>query len=222
MSIAVHLLDSDAYQFTPDDEEAILGVACDAESAVRALLPVLRQRLNLVVATGDWVIPETGEVGFTTSPDVVNWTVDPTRGVVEVVRQHLRHALFHELHHCARLIRIPSYHTADWYDGSVFEGLATVFEREAGWSPPYGEYPAGEIEAWAQELFAQPVDHTFQHWKFQHPDGRRWISYRVGAWVVERAVERSGRSPAELVWEPTPTIVELAGLDYDPVFGPSA
>ena len=96
----------------------------------------------------------------------------------------------------------------------MFEGLATVFERGAGWSPPYGQYPEDEIEAWADELFAQPVDHTFNQWKFQHPDGRRWISYRVGTWVVDQAVTRSGRSAADLVWEPTRAIVELAGLDY--------
>ena len=125
--------------------------------------------------------------------------------------------LFHELHHCVRLIQIPSYYTEDWYDGSVFEGLATVFERQAGWSPPFGEYPEDEIEAWAEELFVQPVDHRFQEWKFEHSDGRRWISYRVGTWVVERAVERSGRSAADLVWESTQKIVELAGLTYSPV-----
>ena len=220
MTIAVHLLNSDDYEFTAEDGAAIVEGARRTEPEVRALLPGLRNRLNLVVTTGDGVIPETGEVGFAASPDVVNWRVDASRGVQDVAHEHLRHMLFHELHHCARLIRIPSYYTEDWYDGSVFEGLATVFEREAGWAPPFGEYPEDEIEAWAEELFAQPVDHTFNQWKFQHPDGRRWISYRVGTWVVDRAVERSGRSAADLVWETTPTIVELAGLAYDPVTTP--
>lgn len=221
MPIAVHLLSSDDYQFTDGDAEAITTEADRTEPEVRALLPGLRSRLNLVVTTGDGVIPETGEVGFAASPDVVNWKVDASYGVAEVARAHLRHMLFHELHHCTRLVKHPSYYTVDWYDGSVFEGLATVFEREAGWFPPFGEYPPDEIEAWATELFAQPVDHTFQHWKFQHPDGRRWISYRVGTWVVDRAVERSGRSAADLVWESTPAIVELAGLPYEPVTSPA-
>lgn len=220
MPIDVHLLSSDDYSFSVTDKDAIVAEATRAEPEVRALLPGLRRRLNLVVTSGDGVIPETGEVGFAASPEVVNWKVDACRGVADVARQHLRHTLFHELHHCVRLIRIPSYYTEDWYDGSVFEGLATVFEREAGWSPPFGAYPEDEIEDWAEELFAQPVDHTFQHWKFQHPDGRRWISYRVGTWVVDRAVEHSGRSAADLVWEPTPKIVELAGVNYDPVVAP--
>jgi len=214
-------LSNDDYEFTTMDEQAILAEVEPTEPEVRALLPGLRGRLNLVVTTGDGVIPETGEVGFAASPDVVNWKVDPTRGVADVARQHLRHMLFHEFHHCVRLIRIPSYYTQDWYGGSVFEGLATVFEREAGRTPPYGDYPEDEIESWAEELFAQPVDHTFNHWKFQHPDGRRWISYRVGTWLVDRAVERSRRSAADLVWETTPVIVKLAGLDYHPVTTPA-
>lgn len=221
MPIDVHLLSSDDYEFTADDAETIRHEASRAEPEVRDLLPGLRNRLNLVVTTGGGVIPETGEVGFAASPDVVNWKVDVDYGVVDVASAHLRHVLFHELHHCVRMVRHPSYYTVDWYDGAVFEGLATVFEREAGWSPPFGEYPVDEVEAWADQLFAQPVDHTFQHWKFEHPDGRRWISYRVGAWVVDRAIERSGRSAAELVWEPTEAIVGLAGLRYDPVVAPA-
>jgi hypothetical protein len=211
------LLSTDDYVFTDEDAAAIADEVDRTEPEVRALLPALRRRVNLVVSTGSNVIPETGEVGFAVSPDTVNWTVDPARGVANVARRHLRHALFHELHHCVRLIRVPSYYTTDWYDGSVFEGLATVFEREAGWSPPYGEYAVDEIVQWADELFEQPVDDTFNHWKFQHPDGRRWISYRVGAWVVDEAIKRSGRTAADLVWESTQTIVELAGMDYSPL-----
>lgn len=214
MTIAIHLLSNDDHEFTAEEAAAIADVAEAAEPEIRALLPDMRRRLNLVVSAGEGVIPETGEVGFAASPDIVNWKVDPSRGVAAVAREHLRPTLFHELHHCVRLIRIPSYYTQDWYDGSVFEGLATVFERESGYSPPFGEYPEDEIESWARELFAQPVDDTFDHWKFQHPDGRRWISYRVGAWVVDRAVARSGRSAADLVWEPTRSIVELAGLEW--------
>lgn len=218
--IRAHFLDTDDYVFGQEERAKIASVADAAEQEVRRLLPGLRGRLNLVVTTGTGVIPETGEVGFAASPDVVNWKVDASYGVADVAEKHLRHMLFHELHHCVRLIKIPSYYTEDWYDGSVFEGLATVFEREAGWSPPFGEYPETEIEAWAEELFAQPVDHRFREWKFEHSDGRRWISYRVGTWVVDRAVERSGRSAADLVWETTQNIVELAGLTYSPV--PSA
>ena len=218
--ITLHFLDTDAHQFSTAERAEVTTLAVTAEPEVRALLPALRTRLNLVVSTGTSVIPETGEVGSTTSPDTVHWTVDPGRDVCVVAAEHLRHMLFHELHHCARLLAVPSYLTEDWYDGAVFEGLATVFEREAGWSPPWGDYPTDEIAAWAAELFAQPVDHTFNHWKFQHPDGRRWISYRVGTWVVDEAVQRSGRSAAELVGEPTEAIVRQAGLGYAPVLGP--
>ena len=100
MAIRVHLLSSDDYAFSTDEEEMIVAETEQAEPAIRSLLPGLRNRLNLVVTTGTDVIPETGEVGFAASPDVVNWTVDPARGVADVAHQHVRHMLFHELHHC--------------------------------------------------------------------------------------------------------------------------
>lgn len=215
--IRAHFLDTDDYVFGEAERSQITSLATETEREVRRHLPRLRGHLNLVVTTGVGVIPETGEVGFAASPDVVNWKIDASYSVADVAANHLRHMLFHELHHCVRLLKFPTYVTEDWYDGSVFEGLATVFEREAGWSPPYGEYPRAEIEAWVEELFAQPVDHRFQEWKFEHADGRRWISYRVGTWVVERAIERSGRSAADLVWESTQGIIECAGLPYSPI-----
>lgn len=215
--IAVHFLDTDDHEFSAAERSLLEQLALSSEPEVRDLLPMLRSRLNLVVTTGTGVIPETGEVGYAASPDVVHWKVDASRGVAAVAAEHLRHMLFHELYHCARLIHLPGYRTEDWYDGSVVEGLATVFEREAGWRPPYGEYPPDEVANWAAELFRQPVDHTFNDWKFAHPDGRRWISYRVGAWLVEQAVARSGRGVADLVWEPTASIVRMAGVEYHPV-----
>ena len=68
------------------------------------------------------------------------------------------------------------------------------------------------IAGWAGELFAQPVDKTWQHWKFEHPDGRRNIAYRVGTWIADRAVRATGRDAAELVWEAPADIIGWAGV----------
>lgn len=45
---------------------------------------------------------------------------------------------------------------------------------------------------------------------FRHPDGRRWIAYKVGTYLVDRAVRASGKTPAELVVTSTRELVELA------------
>ena len=46
---------------------------------------------------------------------------------------------------------------------------------------------------------------------FHHPDGRRWIGFRAGTFLVDQAMNASGLSSAELVTTATATVVELAG-----------
>jgi hypothetical protein len=48
---------------------------------------------------------------------------------------------------------------------------------------------------------------------FQHPDGRRWIGYRAGTYIADRAIAASSRSAAELVQTPTGEILSLAGIE---------
>ncbi len=47
---------------------------------------------------------------------------------------------------------------------------------------------------------------------YQHPDGRRWIGYRAGTYIADRAISESGRSAAELVLIPNEEILKLAGI----------
>jgi hypothetical protein len=204
--------------FTAAEQAVIVAVAERAELLTRSRLPALRETIRLEVRASTAVLELTGEVGFAESPSTIWWRVDPSRDAATVARSSLLHTFLHEAHHAVRLIRYPSMLSSDWYDNAIFEGLATVFERdEADFVPPWGEYPDDEIEAWADELFSQPIDEHFNEWKFEHPDGRQWIAYRVGAWVVDRAVAESGRSAADLVWESNEAIVRMAGLGYYPV-----
>ncbi len=209
----VHLLDTAEYVFSDDERTVINELGRVAEAHVRELLPALAEKVHLVVETGSAVIDVTGEVGFTASPTRIHWTVDQSRGVLSVAQTHLHHMLLHEAHHAVRLQRFPSIYATDWYEASIMEGLATAFQRaNSEFVAPWGEYAEDQIEEWARELFAQPMDDRYREWKFQHSDGRRWIAYRVGTWVVDQAVQRSGRSAADLVWEPTMDIVNLAGV----------
>jgi hypothetical protein len=211
--IRPHFLDSELHQFT-DDERTVIADICEAaEPDLRAALPQLQSHVNLLVEAGTTVIPETGEVGFAMAPHAIRWTVDAARDVASVAASHLRHALFHEAYHAARLVRFPEEaYATDWLSAAIGEGLATVFERDvAGFDPPWGAYDESTIRDWSAELLAQPVDHTFDHWKFHHPDGRRWIAYRVGTWLVDCAVRSAGASVSTLVWTPVDEIARLAG-----------
>ena len=159
------------------------------------------------------VIPETGGGGFTIGPHVIRWDVDPSRGVEQVARRSLRSTLFHECHHAVRLQRRPEDASSSaWRAVAIFEGLASVFEDEAGQArPSWRSYDSEVIASWAEELFAQECDAaTWTHWKFDHPDGRRNIAYKVGSWLVDEAVARSGRTPADLVWASPGEVIAIA------------
>lgn len=208
--------DDDAPELS-GEAHALIREICDAtEPEVRALLPSLVETVALTVQTGTFVIPDTGEVGVAEAPGHVIWTVDPARpeGVVSIARSHLRHSLFHELHHLVRgWTRTGGSPRTTFMEGVVSEGLATAFERDfSGFRPPWGEYPE-EVEDWVAEVLELPPSAPYQQWMFYHPDGRFWIGYRAGTYIVDRAIAASGRSAAELVTTSTDEILELAGVD---------
>jgi hypothetical protein len=97
-------------------------------------------------------------------------------------------------------------------DYVVAEGMATAFERDVTHAvPPWGEYPP-EAAAWVEELRGLPTDPDHrQMWLRRHPDGRRWIGYKAGAYLVDRATRASGRSAADLVTTKTREVLRLAG-----------
>jgi len=213
-------LDTDDQRFFPEEARSAIREVCRVtEPEVRALLPKLQSTVELasLIGTPDSVIPETGEVGMAFNPSTVRWTVDASRpgGVAAVARAHLRYSLFHELHHCVRgwVWRSGARQTS-FMDGVVSEGLATAFERDAaGRLPPWGEYDPKEATAWVTELLQLPLTAPYNEWMFRHPDGRRWIGYRAGTYIADRAIAASGLSAAQLVLVPTNEVLKMAGFN---------
>lgn len=196
--------------FSWREQRQIERIATDTASEVRRLLPALPRNLIIRAQMGEHVVPETGETGTAAQPNIVYWTVDPKRngGVIAIARAHLRASLFHEFNHLVRGAGAGTNHAV--VDRVISEGLATVFERDSAGAPvPWGAYPP-EVESWVPEILALPPDAPQEAWMFRHPDGRRWIGYKVGTFLVDRAVRRSLRSAADLVSLPTQEILRLA------------
>lgn len=211
--------DQEAYALSAEEQDTIEAIADAAEQEVRSVLPELRKDLTLEVRIGPWV-PETGVAGSATGPRTIWMMVDPTRdeGVTGLVQRHLRTLIFHESHHLVRVWtdsgRSTMSHVASGrlIDRVISEGMATVFARDfANGETPWSEYPE-EIEEWVQEVLSLPDDADQERWMFEHPDGREYVGYRAGAYIVERAVERSGRSAAELALVSTDEVIRLAGF----------
>jgi len=197
------------YPFSRAERRVIEQIADRAIADVRRLLPGVPGELRITVQAGSRVIPETGEVGTIGLPGAVYWTVDPTHegDVIGVANTQLRATLFHECYH---LVREAKFATESRVDRAVSEGLATSFERDfGGRSPPWGAYPA-DVEAWAKEFLALPAGAPVRDWMFQHPDGRRWVGYKVGTYLADRASRASGLSVVELAEVPTEKILSWA------------
>jgi hypothetical protein len=197
---------ADGHHFSNAERDAIQTVAAAATLEARRYLPALPEKIVLQVQAGKNVIPETGETGYAESPNIVHWTVDPARpgGVTAVARTQLRTSLFEFFHH---LVRAQTVKSNSLMDEVVGDGMAIAFERDfAGASPPWGVYP-DEVMAWVEELMALPA--TTDATRFRS-DPRRWIGFKTGTYLVDRAMRSSGQSSAQLVSRPTDEVLRLA------------
>ncbi|WP_421807197.1 DUF2268 domain-containing putative Zn-dependent protease [Flagellimonas sp.] len=205
-------------RFTPAQEELIQDIVQTSELKVRELLPNLPDSINVAVEIVDWNIDVVGGVTGrteTNSPPQVVIQISETYpgGVSKAAETALEHTIFHEFHHLYRGWAIQDNKFGPGIDiAAVNEGLAVVFSEvytvamEAD-SPP----EATEAEEWVTEILALPVNANYQHWMFQHPDGRESVGYRTGNYIVSKALAASGKNILELSELPPNEILTLAG-----------
>jgi len=212
----VFFLDTDDYTFGSDVRTLVWELVADIEPRVRACLPMLPSHLNLTLLPTRLTIPETGHSGVTHSKDWIQLGVNPwdKRGVTAILRSTLQATFAHEANHAARLAILGS----DAYDGriisaAVFEGLATVFQGELTPDrPPWTQYDESVVDEWIQELIDLPLGTDARPWRFNHPDGRRWIVYRAGTRLIEKAKAVTGGLAPDLVGTQTDELLELLDL----------
>lgn len=207
--LTIRFLRSESDTFTRAERRAIEDGSRAAIAEVRRLLRGVPSHIELTVRPGTDVIPETGETGDAMPPNGLMFTVDPSRpgGVAAITESWLRPFLFHEIHH---LVRYASENPSTLVEHAITEGMATAFERDfAASAPPWGLYPGNTAE-WASELLAQPGSVSQKDWMFNHPDGRRWIGYKVGTYWVDQVKAKTGKSAADLVATPASEILTLA------------
>ena len=96
VSVTFHA--SEGHEFSREERQAIQTVADQTLREVRRALPALPQEIVLRVYASKRVIPETGDTGTAGQPNVVEWRVDPSRGVLSLVQTDLRPFLFYEFH----------------------------------------------------------------------------------------------------------------------------
>lgn len=190
---------------------AVLPTLEQSYEQVRQLLPTLPADINIWL-DNSVLIPETGEGGFAYSPSTITIAFDLDYADKTTQLQRLRATIFHESYHLVQghtnEESSATYTTA--LNSAIYEGMATIFEREfANSSPLWGNYSSIDkrtLSQWRDELLAIPIaDYLnpdtgkWQQWaSYDKADGTRWKLYKTGTWVVDEYLRDTGKGILEV------------------------
>lgn len=208
----------DTTPFTPEQKQLIQNVILDSEKEIRTLLPTLPESIEVNVEIVDWDLDlvggVTGRTDSNTPPFVAIQISDKfPGGVTKAVQTALKHTIFHEFHHLSRGWAIQdNVYGPGIPNATVNEGLAVVFSETYTHQATEADTPpeAAVAEQWMKEILTLPLNANYQHWMFQHPDGRLAIGYRTGNFLIRKAMEKSGKDILELSKETPSEILKLA------------
>ena len=173
-----------------------------------------------VYPKSSWAIPETGEGGYTPSGDWIQIYIDPKNKnyiLKEIAEKHLPATIYHEMNHIARW-RSAGYGT-NLLETIISEGLASVFEKEH-WTifiAPWAEYSEKEIVDSLDILRKRDKskDNIYNHAEWFYGKGNlpRWIGYKVGIYIIEKARENFPKTTwKELIEMKAKEIIEMSGI----------
>ena len=177
------------------------GLSRDAvRRAVRAgankalgLLPDVSEYLTIMVSPDEAgnTIAETGDGGITFTEEYISLVFDYNVPYgVQSMLSHLRGTTGHEIVHAASYFNVEGFRPAP-LQAVVYEGLATVFEKtHYSDTPPWSMYTDDStMMRWFEEIAALPTDSKNYDYLFNHPDGRQWIIYKTGTWMIEKLLD---------------------------------
>jgi hypothetical protein len=209
----IHFADS-PYQLPADFKVAYIDEVKKAYKQAAKLLPFGSKHLNIFVQPRTFaLIKETGDNAHTYNAEFIELAFDPTREAkgLKIILDGVRAGVFHEMNHAARF-NIPIWHKT-FLDNCLMEGLATVFARDyTGEKAPWAKYPP-EVGEWIKEIIDKNDLFNWKHYSFDHPDGRRWMAYKIGTYLIDQAIKNSGKSVIELSQMECADIFKLAKIN---------
>lgn len=204
LEVINHLEDKDA-------EARAITLIDAAYREVRGDIPELPETLQIYF--DNWyLIAETGEGGFAYAPDILTMSFDPDFTDAQLQTAHLRSTVFHESYHLAHghtyeQSTLPYRHALD---SAIYEGCASVFERE--YTHPellpgdYSDCTESQLQEWCSAL-AEISNDDYRNgdtglwvkWAlYDKETGERWRVYKVGTWLVDKALQQSGKGILDL------------------------
>ena len=208
----------DSLTFTESQKVFIREVISNTEEEVRKLLPNLPDSIQVIVGNVDWnldlVNGVTGRTETNSPPLVlVQISHNYKGGVIDSVYQGIKSTIFHEFHHLSRGWAIQDNKFSYGIPNAmVNEGLAVVFTEVYTGNINEVNAFTDEADNWVKEILALPLDASYSDWVMgEHPDGRTYIGYRTGNFLVRRAMNNSGKNILELSNLMPNEIIKLAG-----------
>ena len=185
----------------------------------KKLMPLLSPYVNVLLrAHSEKAVPEIAVGGETYDSELILLSFDESapHGKKSLLEQ-LKATTYHEANHAARFAWIAKakIYEQTLITGAIWEGLATVCERDYGKTQPeWGKYNDDEsMLKWFQELIsADERKEQWSKWAFKREDGRHWLAYKVGTWIIDKVIENTDHTVSELTGMPSGKILKLAGL----------
>lgn len=186
---------------------------------VKGLLPTLPDNIaykfdNHLLIEGE------GVGGFASAVDTITLAFDPDYNDKEEQLKKFKGTFFHECFHLVQgytgdkvdmdVAVLPAIHSA------IYEGAATVFEREkTGSNPFWGQYPDKDTTlSWISQIKDLSADYDWKKWKWFNPDNNEPnIMYRAGTFIVDDYLSKHPDSTIEdLATMPPEDILVGSGL----------
>lgn len=184
----------------------------------QALLPELPQNISFE-RSDNLIIPGHPTGGYTASLSLVKLGIDGACRDQTALTSSLRATIFHEAFHVVQGYNgeVAKKRPFNAIEAAVFEGCATVFARDyANKTPGWAEYEDEQtMLAWCQEIEQVPSGQDYRNLRFFDPaTGRKWVVYRTGVFIVDRALQATGLDIIALRLKNVDEIVKLAHLPH--------
>lgn len=212
------LFEDGQFKFTLEDKQLIDNIIVQSEKTIRALLPKLAENIRLIVTIIDRNIDEVGGVtgrAETHKPGEILIELSNVfpGGIKEAAKTALASTLFHEIHHIYRGWAIRDNKFGPGISNAmVNEGLAVAFSEIYTGKITDGNSYTDEADNWVKEILLLPLDASYSQWVMgEHPDGRTYIGYRAGNYLINKTMVKSKMNILELSELSPDEILKLGG-----------
>lgn len=172
-----------------------------------------------IYAKAAWVIPSTGETGYTPSADWVQITLDltgKTHAIDTVIEKRLPATVYHEVNHAKRWSTTGFGST--FREELVSEGLACAFEIERFDHdiPPLflatDEEIADLLKIVESNRERMATSYNYHEWFVQGSEHiPKWLGYKLGYYIVKKVLkDNPGLKVADLMDRPAEDILLLS------------